>query len=134
MNWLEANQHSLTAALDEVRAMLEGRVATKPETKGTSGTALNVEEGPHEVSRATISPPAALETLCKLFGLSSFERAVLLMCAGTELDSKFASVFANASGCRAPRLPNVQPCFWNSPGRALERVLAGCAVTPVAIN
>lgn len=98
MNWLEANQQCLTTALDEVRAMLERRVAITPETKGTSSSALNVEEGAHEVNRAPISPPAALETLCKLFGLSSFERAVLLMCAGNELDSKFASVFANASG------------------------------------
>lgn len=98
MNWLEANQQSLTSALNEVRAMLEGCVAIKSETKGTSGSALNVEQGAHEVSRATISSPAALETLCKLFGLSSFERAVLLMCAGSELDSKFERVFANASG------------------------------------
>ena len=41
---------------------------------------------------------AALETLCKLFGLSPFERAVLLMCAGMELDSKFAGVCAKANG------------------------------------
>jgi hypothetical protein len=98
MNWIEANQRCLTSALDEVRAKLEGRAATTSETKGASNSPLNVEERALEVSSSTISPPAALETLCKLFGLSSFERAVLLMCAGTELDSKFANVFANASG------------------------------------
>ena len=98
MNWLESNQQCLTAALDAVRGALEGRATAKPETKGTAESATRVEQGAHEVTRATISPPAALETLCKLFGLSSFERAVLLMCAGNELDSKFASVFANASG------------------------------------
>ena len=100
MNWLEANQRCLTAALDEVRAMLEGRAATTSETKGASNSPLNVEEGAGALtwSSSAISPPAALETLCKLFGLSSFERAVLVMCAGSELDSKFASVFANASG------------------------------------
>ncbi len=81
MSWIEANQRYLMAALDGVRAALEGRAAAEP-----------------SAAAEEMSPPSALETLCKLFGLSSFERAVLLMCAGSELDSKFASVCANASG------------------------------------
>jgi ATPase family associated with various cellular activities (AAA) len=79
VSWTESNQRFLMAALDGVRAALEGRAPAEPSAS---------EE---------MSPPPALETLCKLFGLSSFERAVLLMCAGAELDSKFASVCANAS-------------------------------------
>ncbi len=81
MSWIEANQRYLMAALDGVRAALEGRAAAEP-----------------SAAAEEMSPPSALETLCKLFGLSSFERAVLLMCAGSQLDSKFASVCANASG------------------------------------
>jgi hypothetical protein len=79
MNWLEANQRCLTAALDAVRGTLEGRAAVEP----------SADE--------KMTPPPALETLCKLFGLSSFERAILLMCAGIELDSKFAGICAKAN-------------------------------------
>jgi hypothetical protein len=80
MNWTQANQQYLMSALDAVRGALEGRVAAE-------------RSGAEEMS-----PPPALETLCKLFGLSSFERAVLLMCAGIELDSKFAGVCAKTNG------------------------------------
>jgi hypothetical protein len=80
MNWTEANQQYLMNALDSVRAALEGRASAQTPA---------CEE---------ISPPPALETLSKLFGLSPFERGVLLMCAGIELDSKFAAVCAKANG------------------------------------
>src|SRR5262249_5621556 len=56
------------------------------------------EHGASEVTYPGISAPPALVTLCKLFGLSSFERAILLMCAGLELDSKFAALCAKANG------------------------------------
>lgn len=42
--------------------------------------------------------PAALDNLCSAFGLSPFERDVLLMCAGMELDSGFAGLCADAQG------------------------------------
>jgi ATPase family associated with various cellular activities (AAA) len=80
MNWAEANQQYLMSALDGVRAALEARAAVEPSAD------------------QEMIPPPALETLCKLFGLSSFERAVLLMCAGMELDSKFAAVYGKANG------------------------------------
>jgi hypothetical protein len=80
MNWTEANQQYLMSALDDVREQLEGCAAQK------------------RPSGEDMSPPPALETLCKLFRLSSFERGILLICAGMELDSKFAGVCAKASG------------------------------------
>jgi len=98
MNWLEANQRCLTAALDAVRGALEGRAAAKPETKSSPDSALLIEEARDDVTRSTISPPSALEAMCKTFGLSLFERGILLMCAGIELDSKFAGVCARANG------------------------------------
>ena len=75
------------SALDAVRGALEGRPAVQTSAADE------------------IAPPPALETLCKLFGLSPFERAVLLMCAGVELDSKFAGVCtAGPMGIRAKRI------------------------------
>src|ERR1017187_5619288 len=81
MNWSEANQRHLTAALNTVRDVLEQRAP------------VQVSELPAEMS-----PPPALETLCKLFELSNFERGILLLCAGIELDSKFAALCAKANG------------------------------------
>jgi len=51
------------------------------------------------------APPPALETLCAVFGLSSFERSVLLLCAGMELDSTFPEVCAQAQGDPNRRFP-----------------------------
>jgi SpoVK/Ycf46/Vps4 family AAA+-type ATPase len=40
----------------------------------------------------------ALETLSRLFGLSSFERSIILLCAGLELDADFARLCAQVQG------------------------------------
>jgi hypothetical protein len=81
MNWTEANQRFLMSALNAVREALEQRAPVQ-----TPATA------------EAMSPPPALETLAKLFRLSPFERGILLMCAGMELDSKFAALCAKANG------------------------------------
>ncbi len=43
-------------------------------------------------------PPSALQTLVRDFGLSNFERDLLVLCAGAELDDQFASICASISG------------------------------------
>jgi hypothetical protein len=90
---VNANQHHLIEALAEVREALR-RHAGLPE---------------EERSRADVSPvseaPLALDTLVAAFGLSRFEREILLLCAGVELDSAFADLVAQANGDRALRLP-----------------------------
>jgi ATPase family associated with various cellular activities (AAA)/Winged helix domain, variant len=102
MSWTEANQRHLMSALDAVRGALEARALPQPVSEGRAGSPLpaadeKITNGAHGVTRPT-EPPPALETLCKLFGLSPFERAVLIMCAGMELDSKFAGVCGRANG------------------------------------
>ena len=112
--WSEANQRYLTAALAVVRALLE-RHAARPQDapeerdkprmwRRRSSTRTDVpqlEEGDgptralEEAAEAMPAPPA-LETLCVAFGLSPFERNVLLLCAGMELDSAFAAHCAAA--------------------------------------
>ena len=79
--WLEANQRYLMAALTELRQMLEQRV-------GSSGDRTLSEQSPDlEAMRAAMKMSPAVETICHLFNLSPFERQVLLLCAGVELDS-----------------------------------------------
>ena len=47
---------------------------------------------------AAMDPPPALHLLSQRFGLSPFERDVLLLCAGMELDTRIAGLCAQAQG------------------------------------
>jgi hypothetical protein len=92
--WAAANQRYLIAALGRVRAALDHHAGGSA-TEGETGTAM--EKALAELARAMARPPA-LEMLCAVFGLSPFERNVLLLCAGIELDGTFAARCAAAQG------------------------------------
>jgi hypothetical protein len=71
-----------------------------------------------------------LEILCAAFNLSSFERGVLLLCAGVELDSAFAARCAMATGSSNRNVPTfglalaaLADPHWSalSPGAPLRR-------------
>ena len=102
-SWEQANQAHLSAALAEVHAALAAFIASTDDHQN-AGQSLTPPE-PAQDSGAPMRPPPALETLCAAFGLSSFERKILLMCAGVELNSGFASLFHAASGDRRSTLP-----------------------------
>jgi len=89
-SWTEANQRHLTAAVDEVRRRLTAYV-DGAEPDGANGDGARAGEWTGE-------DPPALEALCAAFGLSPFERALLLLCAGGDLDAGFASLVATAQG------------------------------------
>jgi hypothetical protein len=93
-NWIESNQRELMAAVGEVRALLEWH-------------ARNKEKRVAESQKPPLgqAAPRALQTLCSTFGLSTFERAIVLMCAGMELDSKFAVACGAAQGDAARSHP-----------------------------
>jgi hypothetical protein len=86
ITWTQANQRYLAAHLARVREALERHAGTASEM---TPEAAPVMEHDH---------PAALETLCQLFDLSPFERDVLLLCAGVELEATFAPLCAAAQG------------------------------------
>jgi AAA+ superfamily predicted ATPase len=91
-SWEELNQASLTAALDELRAAL-AKLAELAEQRQMPGEITSPEPTPVN-DRSSLGPPPALEVLCATFGLSSFERKILLMCAAAELDSRFTRLYA----------------------------------------
>ena len=95
LSWSELNQQYLTAALNVVRGWLEEQAATPDATKHAAVVAPMQAV---EKLRQTMSTPPALEVLCATFGLSPFERALLLLCAGIELDARFAALCAKAHG------------------------------------
>jgi hypothetical protein len=93
--WVEANQRHLVAALAGIRVRLEGHVhATGPEAPRAEAHRPAPEGGP----AFTEGDVAALDTLSTIFELSDFERDVLLLCAGVELDARLAALCARAHG------------------------------------
>jgi hypothetical protein len=83
-SWIDANQRHLVAAIGEVRDALARHAGEEVRAR----TPVDGEPGP---------APSALEILCARFGLSPFERALLLFCAGVELDAAFARLCAAAT-------------------------------------
>jgi hypothetical protein len=74
--WQAANQRYLAAALGVVHAAVE------------SSDAASAEEELRAVA-ADLPAPAAIDALAAGFGLSRFERDLILLCAGPELESSF---------------------------------------------
>jgi len=87
--WLDANQQYLTAALRCVRTALVTHADRSAAPEGGIDAATIA---------ATMSAPPALVTLCSRFGLSAFERELLLLGAGMELDAEFPLLCSQAQG------------------------------------
>lgn len=87
-DWSTANQGYLMTALTGVRQALQRHLGE-----------MDGEADHHvpEIAAIKMPAPAALETLVLTFGLSPFERDLLLLCAGPELDAKFAALCATAN-------------------------------------
>jgi hypothetical protein len=96
-SWPEANQRYLMAAVGLVRSALERHTRKARDDSKESEQDRAAEEALQEAAKE-LPAPSALETLCGAFRLSSFERDVLLLCAGSELDSTFAAGCAAAQG------------------------------------
>ncbi len=88
LNWLEANQRYLSAELERIRTRLEQHV------HGDSPARPLASETELELTQTFESTLPALLSLCNVFKLTPFERDILLLCAGTELDSRFSALCA----------------------------------------
>ena len=78
--------------------------------------------------------PPALERVTGVFGLSPFERAVLLLCAGIELDPDFASLCAAAQGSAGQAFAHLFDGTRRPAGCPLERAFATCAAAAMALG
>jgi hypothetical protein len=85
IDWTEANQQFLGAELARLKAQLSGADTTAAEAR--------VAE-----ARAALPFPGAIDRLADAFGLSAFERDLLLLCAGVEMDAELAAHCATAQG------------------------------------
>jgi len=81
VDWTEANQRYLAAEFARLKAQLSG------------ADAQAASEGLH-AAQAALPEPAAIDQLAETFGLSAFERDLLLLCAGVEMDAGVAACCA----------------------------------------
>lgn len=91
-SWQEANRDYLVARLEPLRRALKHvsiNLSSEPTLSETPVPKFPAME--HDAS-------PALDVLCTLFNLSPFERDVLLLCVGVEIDSEFAQLCAAAQG------------------------------------
>ena len=94
--WHEMNQCSLMTEVARVRAALAEYVASR--SGQNAGAPIERGEGVRGPEPQETAVPTALDTLSVSFRLSAFERDLLLLAAGMELDAGFASACAAAQG------------------------------------
>ena len=82
----DENQRALGIALESLRRRLAA--VAEPDQSAIGYAALD----PSAIADA--APVPSLDTLCSLFGLGRFERELLLLCAGVELDAAIADLCA----------------------------------------
>jgi len=94
--WQNANIKYLMASVAVIEQILSSYI-TEPENCLSS---LKVDQARLEqIAAASVMPfPSALQELAIAFNLSDFERDVLLLCAGMELQPNFDSLCAEAQG------------------------------------
>jgi hypothetical protein len=93
-SWSDANQRYLRAELEILRDRIERYIADL-QGKPKAQSLVENRESVRELENS-MSPPPALVMLSATFSLSPFERDILLLCAGVELDSSFARLCARA--------------------------------------
>ena len=97
LDWVEANQQYVSAALSLLRARMRLR-GQDPDAKAIARASAD-----ERAARAAMPKPAALDVVAGVFGLSDFERDVLLLCAGVELETAVADLCAHAHDDPAQR-------------------------------
>ncbi|MEM6254110.1 MAG: ATP-binding protein [Cyanobacteria bacterium P01_D01_bin.156] len=91
LTWQQANQQYLQAQLTKIKLQLSQK-AEQP---------CDLPDDPiRDIEQAAqqLESPSSLEQLCDTFELSTFERDILVLCAGMELDASIAPLCALAQG------------------------------------
>ncbi len=109
-NWHSANQQFLSQSVAQVRQALEHQADSEISSKAINNDLLETSYD---------GQPFALELLSRCFGLSNFERHVLLLCAGMELDGRWPQLCQAADGNAYPTFGLALNLFANANWEAL---------------
>ena len=121
--WQEFNQRKLVREFDALRGRLGSEMQLDPSLAAESDAGL--EEA------------AAIDRLAAIFNLTHFERELLLLAAGVEMDSGLADRCAELTGRlgaeRAARPGDLFAGHVHAARAALERTGRRCAATPLSV-
>jgi AAA+ superfamily predicted ATPase len=108
--WESKNQQYLVSCVGQVKDMLKSYT----EKGGGNAGALTTLQVPPWEQTDELKP--AIEYVCETFGLSSFERLVLILCAAIELDSEMSVLCAKAQGNPSAEYPTFSLALAAFPG------------------
>jgi hypothetical protein len=97
-DWTSANQAYLTQALAELKEVLRRHASRNSSEPPAHTPAERGRQCAESINFAVIGGRPALEAVAGAFSLSPFERDILLLCAGVELDREVAQLCAAAQG------------------------------------
>jgi hypothetical protein len=92
-SWAEANQACLVVEFERLRRKLN---VANPKEEHKPGDPSN-DTSPHPQCDA-LDPSSAIDQIAETFALSTFERQILLLCAGIEMDSALAAQCSDVLG------------------------------------
>ena len=92
--WREGNQEYLHSALHQLCGTLQSYIAQRQDGAVASA---NLPIDLRKIAQKMSLPPALLQ-LCQFFNLSEFERDILLLCVGMEIEPSLAALCATAQG------------------------------------
>jgi len=128
-DWTEANQALLAAELAWLRHRLELTLDAPGTAPPQASASVEIDQDLAQ-AKATMPAPAAIDMVSELFGLSPFERQLLLLCCGVELDTQIANACARIHGSESQRnasfglaLSTLPEAHWSAltPSRPLRR-------------
>lgn len=94
-NWHTANYIYLMTEIATIHQTLKDRIALKNNQPTQPQPDREIAR---QTAAANLPAPSRLEQLCTTYGLSTFERDILLLCVAMELDPSLPSLLAEAHG------------------------------------
>src|SRR4030095_15293550 len=104
--WHTANQQYLAGLIKQAKEELERYNNSFDKAKGPTPDTSNSENERLQNISASMSEPPAIERLVETLQLTTFERKILLLCAGAELDSALGTLISSMQGDAFLSLPS----------------------------
>lgn len=122
LSWEQHNQRFLLLCLERIRGLLKHHTSTQREAPSWVPTQSSRDDGWPEWTGPEDEPPA-VRTLCSQLELTGFERDLLLLCVGVELDRQLATLCAQAHQTAERRYPTLALAITALPGARWSAIL-----------
>jgi len=98
-DWTIGNQQLLLAEFARLKQRLQAAPVLPASTASTASTVSPIDPAVAIIeAHKALGSESAIDWLTDAFGLTTFERDLLLLCAGAEMDGELASLCALAHG------------------------------------